>query len=65
MSNKLVRLDPNAIPPREQTRARPNVIPIYEVGQVDDQPFFSMKIVEGGNLTRDAERLWTDFTFSA
>ena len=29
----------------------PNIIPIYEIGQEDDQPYFSMKLIEGGNLT--------------
>jgi hypothetical protein len=28
-----------------------NVLPIYQVGQHDGQPFFSMKLVEGGNLS--------------
>jgi hypothetical protein len=27
-----------------------NVLPIYQVGEHDGQPFFSMKLIEGGNL---------------
>ena len=35
----------------------PNIIPIYEVGEVRGQRFFSMKLVDGGSLARQAPRL--------
>src|SRR5262245_2489788 len=33
----------------------PNVVPVYEVGEGDGQPFFSMKYVQGRSLGRALE----------
>lgn len=35
----------------------PNVVQIFEVGQVDGRPFFSMEYVEGGNLAQHVTRI--------
>jgi eukaryotic-like serine/threonine-protein kinase len=38
----------------------PHIVPIYEVDEHEDRPYFSMKLVDGGSLSRQAARYRDD-----
>jgi len=38
----------------------PSIVPVYEIGEQDGQPFFAMKYIDGGSLADQMERLQAD-----
>jgi len=43
----------------------PHIVPIYEIGELDGQHFFSMKLIRGGSLTANLARFQRDHRAAA